>query len=89
MHAWAVCCSGMMLDDITHRNQKRKRHFLCQILLIISLEYPSGSNVNVICKHVNQCPLTATFVCGSVCVGEGRNKRRETVINTQDSLSKL
>lgn len=44
---WAGCCSGMMLDDITHRNQERKRHFLCHILLIISLEYPPGSNVCV------------------------------------------
>lgn len=40
-----VHAGGMMMDYITHRSQKRKKHFECQILLIILLEYPSGKNV--------------------------------------------
>ncbi len=41
-----------------------------------------------VCEHVNQCPLTATLVRGSVCVGEGRKEGGEehTVIKTQGCI---
>lgn len=74
-----VHAGGMMLDYITHRSQKT----LCVPNTINNfIRIPFWQKC--VCKHVNQCPLTATFVHESVCVGEGRNKRGEKrVVITQ------
>lgn len=66
----AACCSRMMLD-VSLRGTRKGKALSVPNTINNFIRIPFWQKCTY--EHVNQCLLTATFVRGSVCVGEGRN----------------